>query len=186
MPARHQREVMTAPGPCDGRLSPWAGAVTDAPGWQITTASRRLAGAVTTTIPGATIHPHEKGEWQARIPQAVLKVVVIDADNAGALRCRLSAHPNSGVFALAFAPWPTATVLKCPLAALPAQGRIQGFVKVGVTVCELLGGLGVADGGVSGVPGCPRSLPCVTGMRVRGSLREADAAKVRARPGCLG
>ena len=30
---------------------------------------------------------------------------------------------------------------------------VQGFVKVGVTVCELRGGLGVADGGVSGVPG---------------------------------
>ena len=65
-------------------------------------------------------------------------------------------------------------------------GRLQGFVKVGVTVCELRGGLGVADGGVSGVPGCPRSLPCVTGTRVRGSMREADAAEVRARPGCRG
>ena len=80
--------------------------------------------AVTTTIPGATVHPHEKGEWQARIPQAVLMVVVIDA-GAGALRCRLSAHPDSGVFALAFAPWPIATVLKCPPAALPAPGRLS-------------------------------------------------------------
>ena len=124
MPARNQREVMAAPGPCDGRLSPWADAVSDAPGWQLTTRSRRLAVAVTTTIPGATVHPHEKGEWQARIPQAVLMVVVIDA-GAGALRCHLSAHLNSGVFALAFAPWPAATVLKCPLAVLPAQGRLS-------------------------------------------------------------
>ena len=46
MPARNQREVLSVPGPCDGRLSPWADAVTDAPGWQITTRSRRLAVAV--------------------------------------------------------------------------------------------------------------------------------------------
>jgi hypothetical protein len=124
MPARNQREVLSASGPRDGRLSPWADAVTDAPGWQITTRSRRLAVAVTTTIPGATVHPHEKGEWQARIPQAVLLVVVIDV-GAGALRCHLSAQPDSGVFALAFAPWPAATVLKCPLAALPARGRLS-------------------------------------------------------------
>ena len=60
MPARNQREVLSAPGPCDGRLSPRADAVTDAPGWQLTTGSRRLAAAVTATIPGATVHPHEK------------------------------------------------------------------------------------------------------------------------------
>jgi hypothetical protein len=123
MPASNHREVVPAPGPCDGRLGPWADAATDAPGWQLTTASRRRARAVAATIPGATVHPHEKGEWQARIPQAVLIVVVIDA-GAGALRCHLSAHPDSGIFALAFAPWPAATVLKCPLAALPAQGRL--------------------------------------------------------------
>ena len=105
IPARNPRDAMPAPGPCDGRLSPRADAVTDAPGWQITTWSRRLVVAVAATIPGATVHPHEKGEWQARIPQAVLMVVVIDA-YAGALRCHLSARPDPGVFALAFAPWP--------------------------------------------------------------------------------
>ena len=124
MPARNQREVLSATGPCDGRLSPRADAVTDAPGWQITTQSRRLAVAVTTTIPGATVHTHEKGEWQARIPRAVLMVVVIDV-GAGAVRCQLSTHPDAGVFALAFGPWPAATVLKCPLSALPAQGRLS-------------------------------------------------------------
>jgi hypothetical protein len=124
MSARNQPEVMAAPGPCDGRLSPWADAVTDAPGWQITTRSRRLAVALATTIPGATVHPHEKGEWQARIPQAVLKVMVIDT-GADALRCHLSPHPDSGVFTLAFAPWSAATVLKCPAAALPAQGQLS-------------------------------------------------------------
>jgi hypothetical protein len=124
MPARNQPEVMAAPGPCDGRLSPRADPVTDTPGWQTTTRSRRLAVAVTTTIPGATVHPHQKGQWQARIPQTVLMVVVLDAD-AGALRCQLSAHPDAGVFARVFAPWPAATVLKCPLAALPAPGRLS-------------------------------------------------------------
>ena len=52
-------------------------------------------------------------------------VVVMDAVRADALRCHLSAQPAYGVFALAFAPWPTTTVLKCPLAALPAQDRLS-------------------------------------------------------------
>jgi len=58
------------------------------------------------------------------MPQPVLIAVVIGTD-ADALWCRLSARPDSGVFVLAFAPWPAATVLKCPLAALPAQGRLS-------------------------------------------------------------
>jgi hypothetical protein len=113
-----------APDPRGGRLSPWADAAADAPGWQITTRSRRLAVAVAATLSGRTVHCHEKGEWQARIPHAVLLVVVIAAD-AGTLQCHLSAHPHYGVFVLAFAPWPVATVLKCPLAALPAQGQLS-------------------------------------------------------------
>jgi hypothetical protein len=142
MPGRNQPEVLSASGPCDGRLSPGADAVTGTPGWQITARSRRLAVALTTTIPGATVHPHEKGEWQARIPQAVLMVVVIDA-GADALRCHLSAHPDAGVFALAFAPWPTAAVLKCPLAALPAQERlsvrdVRVITRMGRTVRYLI------------------------------------------------
>jgi len=113
-----------APNARGGRLSPWADAVADAPGWQITTRSRRLAVAVATTLSGRTGHCHGQGEWQARIPHAVLMVMVIAAD-ADALRCRLSAQPQYGVFVLAFAPWPAATVLKCPLAALPAQGQLS-------------------------------------------------------------
>jgi hypothetical protein len=113
-----------APNARGGRLSPWAGAAADAPGWQITTRSRRLAVAVATTLSGRTVHGHEKGEWQARTPQPVLMVVVIAAD-ADALRCHLSAQPHHGVFVLAFAPWPAATVLKCPPAALPAQGQLS-------------------------------------------------------------
>lgn len=58
------------------------------------------------------------------MPHAVLMVVVIDA-GAAALRCRLTVHPDVGIFALAFAPWPAATVLKCPLAVLPTQGRLS-------------------------------------------------------------
>ena len=91
----------------DGRLSPWAAPVPDAPGWQITTRSRCLAVAVATTLSGGTVHSHEKGEWQARLPEAVLTVVALGAD-AGTLRCRLSAQPSLGVFTLTFAPWPAA------------------------------------------------------------------------------
>ena len=78
MPALSTRDVMPARNPYDGRLSPWADAATDAPGWQIATTSRRLAVAVAATVSGGTVHSHAKGEWQARIPQAVLMVVAID------------------------------------------------------------------------------------------------------------
>ena len=79
---------------------------------------------------------------EARIPQAVLMVVIIDV-GVGALRCQLSAHPDSGIFALAFAPWPAATVLKCPPAALPARGRlsvrdVQVITRMGRTVRYLV------------------------------------------------
>jgi hypothetical protein len=49
---------------------------------------------------------------------------VIGAD-VGALWCRLGVQPDSGVFVLFFAPWPAATVLRCPLTALPAQGQLS-------------------------------------------------------------
>ena len=124
MATRNPGEAMSSPSPYDGRLSPWADAVAGGPGWRVTTHSRGLAVAVAAAISGATVHSHGKGQWQARMPHAVLMVVVIDA-SADALRCHLSAHPDSGVFALAFAPWPAATVLKCPLAALPAKGRLS-------------------------------------------------------------
>jgi hypothetical protein len=128
--------------PGDGRLSPWAGAAADAPGWQITTRSCRLAVAVATTLSGRTVHSHTKGEWHARIPQAILMVVVIGADT-GALRCHLSARPDYGVFVLAFAPWPVTTVMKCPLAALPARGRlwvrdVRVITRMGRTVRYLV------------------------------------------------
>ena len=58
------------------------------------------------------------------IPQAVLTVTIMKADTA-ALHCTLSIHPHSEVFILAFAPWPAATVLKCPVTALPACGTLS-------------------------------------------------------------
>lgn len=108
----------------DGCLSPWAAPVTSAPGWQITTASRRLADTVTAIISGATVHPHRQGQWQARIPQPALMITVTGADS-GALWCRLDIRPDSGVFDLVFAPWPAATVLRCPVTAWPAHGALS-------------------------------------------------------------
>jgi|SRR5579859_2043798 len=108
----------------DGCLSPWAAPVTGAPGWQITTRSRRLAVAVATTLPGGTVRSQEKGEWQARLPETVLMVAAIGV-GADMLWCRLSAQPALGVFTLAFVPWPTVLVLRCPLTALPTQGRLS-------------------------------------------------------------
>ena len=62
----------------DGSLSVCAAPVTDAPGWLITTRSRRLAdAAAATTLPGGTVHARENGEWQARLPEPVLAVMVL-------------------------------------------------------------------------------------------------------------
>jgi hypothetical protein len=89
------------------------------PGWQITTRSRRQAVAMATVMSGGTVHSHTKGEWQARIPHAVLMVVVIGA-GTGALRCHLAARPHYGVFVLAFAPWPVTNCAEMP------PGRVAG------------------------------------------------------------
>ncbi len=107
----------------EGCLSPWADPVLDTPGWQITTRSRLLAETAASTVPGGTVRTHEKGQWQARLPQTVLMVVVLGAD-AGSLRCHLSAAPVAGVLLLTFAPWPTPLVIRCRLATLPAPGRL--------------------------------------------------------------
>jgi len=123
MPPLRTRGTMPAHDPCNGCLSPWANPAAGTPGWQITTASRRLAVAVATALSGRAVRSHEKGEWQVRIPRAVLVVVITGADDGG-LPFRFAAQPDSGVFVLPFAPWPAATVLTCPLTALPAQGRL--------------------------------------------------------------
>jgi hypothetical protein len=107
-----------------GQLAPWADPVTGALGWQVAAPSRRLAALIAETIPAGTISAYGKGEWRVRIPQTVLAVTVMNADTA-ALECTLSIHPDSGIFTLAFAPWPAATVLKCPVTALPARGTLS-------------------------------------------------------------
>jgi|SRR5215472_19041156 len=106
----------------DGRLSPWADPATNAPGWHITTPSRRLA--LTATGAGGTVCYGGHGEWRASLPRAVLAVVAVGAD-AGTLWCRLSAQPSLGLFTLAFEPWPAAMVLRCPLTVFPATGRLS-------------------------------------------------------------
>jgi hypothetical protein len=53
----------------DGCLSPWANPVTGALGWQVRTSSRCLAVTVA-AITGGKAHPHEKGQWQARITES--------------------------------------------------------------------------------------------------------------------
>lgn len=106
-----------------GQLAPRAEPVTDALGWQVTTPSRELAALVAEKSAG-TVSAAEKGKWQARIPQPVLTVTVINADTV-ALQCTVRIHPHPELFTLKFAPWPAATVLKCPLAALPARGTLS-------------------------------------------------------------
>jgi hypothetical protein len=106
-----------------GCLSPWAAPVTGALGWQVTTSSRRLAAAVA-ALSGGKAHPRGKGQWRAAIPQTAVPVVVTDADSK-TLSCRLACQPDSGFLTLAFAPWTPATVLKCPVTALPARGTLS-------------------------------------------------------------
>jgi hypothetical protein len=110
-------------GPRDGRLTPRADPDTGALGWQALTVSRRTAVAVA-TVSGGTVHPLGKGEWQARIPEAAIAVLVTDAD-PGKLWCRLDSQPDSGLLTVAIRPWTIATVLKCPLSALPARGKLS-------------------------------------------------------------
>jgi hypothetical protein len=114
-------------GPCTctpGQLAPWAELVTGALGWQVTTPSRRLAALIAETIPAGKISANKKGEWQVHIQQVVLAVTVINAGTA-ALQCMIDINPSSDVFTLIFAPWSTATVLKCSVTALPARGTLS-------------------------------------------------------------
>jgi hypothetical protein len=127
IPGRTLRE--NEPG--DGRLSPWTGRAADAPGWQITTRSRRLAGAVATVMSGGTVHSHTTDEWHARIPQAVLMVVVIGA-GTDALRCHLSTRPQYGVFVLAFC----RSLARRNRAEMP-PGRVAGVGTVSFAVRDV-------------------------------------------------
>lgn len=115
--------VIDGHGPRDGRLTPRADPVTGMLGWQVLTVSRRTAVAVA-GISGGIVHPLGQGQWQVRIPETALVVTVTGADSS-TLWCRLASRPNSGVLTVAIAPWTIATVLKCPVTALPARGTLS-------------------------------------------------------------
>ncbi|GAA1630767.1 hypothetical protein GCM10009733_029430 [Nonomuraea maheshkhaliensis] len=127
---------------CDGHLRPWIHAETGAAGWQIDCLSRRLAHAVV-TISGGTVYSRTKDEWQIRIPQAALTVMVVEADTE-TLWCRLDTqHSDSCLLALVYAPWSIATVLRCPTTALPRQGQlsmrdVRATTRMGRTVRYLV------------------------------------------------
>jgi hypothetical protein len=109
--------------PRGGRLAPRADPVTGALGWQVLTVSRSAAVAAAGDA-GGTVHPLGKGEWQARIPEKTVTATVMSAD-AGKLWCRIGSRPDSEILTVAVKPWTTATVLKCPLTALPALGTLS-------------------------------------------------------------
>jgi hypothetical protein len=111
--------VITALTTPDGRLTPWAGTPARIPGWQAVTTSRATAAAVA-RIAGGTVAAEQKGEWQARIPHATIEVIAVKAD-AEALWCRL----GTGIFILAFTPWPGTAVVKISQADMPATGRLS-------------------------------------------------------------
>lgn len=108
----------------DGCLSPWANPVTGALGWQVTTPSRRLAATVAAISGGNTRSRKEGKQWTAHIPETSVTVLTVGADS-GALWCRLASVTDSGILTVAIAPWTTATVLRCPVAALPARGTLS-------------------------------------------------------------
>jgi hypothetical protein len=117
--------------------------VTGTLGWQVLTTSRRTAVAFA-GIPGGTVHPLGKGEWQARIPGTAIAVTVTGAD-ASKLWCLLAGRPDSGVLTMAFAPWTAAAILKCPVTALPACGTlsvrdVRMTTRMGRTVRYLIPG----------------------------------------------
>jgi hypothetical protein len=71
-----------------------------------------------------TVRSHDGGEWHVRIPEPALTVTATSADDS-ALRCRPGNLPDSAALTVAFAPWTPATVLKCPVTALPARGTLS-------------------------------------------------------------
>ena len=107
---------------CGGLLSPWANPLTDALGWQLLTPSRCLAQAVAGD--SGTVRADGNGAWHARIAESSLSVAVVGADDS-ALWCRPAGVPGPCALTVAFAPWTPATVLKCPVTALPAAGTLS-------------------------------------------------------------
>lgn len=103
----------------DGRLSPWAGPPARIPGWQVIATSRKTAVAVAEIADG-TVSAAQKSEWQVRIPHAHLDAIAVKADTE-TLWCRL----GTGIFILAFTPWPVSAVVKIPPADMPVAGRLS-------------------------------------------------------------
>ena len=106
---------------CSGSLSPWANPVSSALGWQALTRTRCLASAMTGDA--GTVRSHGDGEWRTLIPEPTLIVTVTDADDS-ALWCRPVNLAGNCALIVIFAPWTPATVLKCPVTALPAHGTL--------------------------------------------------------------
>ena len=104
----------------NGRLTPWADPATEMPGWQLTTASREIA----EKFSAEKILTRKEGEWTACVTQSALTVTIVRADTI-AFKCALTILSIPGEITLEFAPWPTAVVLKCSPAALPATGTLS-------------------------------------------------------------
>lgn len=120
----HVRGRKQTPCTCAcGRLSPWAEPATGALGWEVTTPSRRLAEAVATESQQA-IPATGNDEWLVRVRKSVLAVTVANADTV-TMRCTVAIHPHAETFIMEFAPWTAEMVIKCPVAALPASGRLS-------------------------------------------------------------
>lgn len=123
-PHTRDNHAPSPPGQCDGSLSPQADPVTGELGWRLATTSRQLAETVAAALPDATAHCHGKRNWQTLIPQPFITVTLVAAD-PDALWCRLDAQPDSGLFAVPFAPWPAAAVLKSRPLEFPARGQLS-------------------------------------------------------------
>jgi hypothetical protein len=72
-----------------------------------------------------TVRPHDDGEWHARIPEPTALTVTVTGADDGVLWCRPANLPDSVTLTVIIAPWTPATVLKCPVTALPARGTLS-------------------------------------------------------------
>lgn len=113
---------MTRESHHDGTMAPWADE-SGRLGWHAVTDSHGLAVAVAGSA-GGTVHAHDGGQWRARIPTATVPVVAVGAGDR-ALWCRLGDDTGSGVFTLPAAPWTPAELAACPIADLPAAGKLS-------------------------------------------------------------
>jgi len=149
MPARNPRDAMPDRNRYDGRPSPWADAAADAPGWQITTASRRLAAALAAhrfrrnrthprerrmASPNPATGPHGRGHRRG------LRRAMVPSQRPAALRrvhaslCALARHHRAEMPPDRVASAGTALGTRCagnhahgPHGALPGSGFHSGL-----------------------------------------------------------